>query len=125
MWPVASMGQSGRRAFGLNQAGDLLRVELALFGPRERLGILFGDRLLDQLRPHSASLAHHPNRRIWKAFPSGRRTSKFPHFGTASCWMIRTLILQPNSKAPGSIIPEARLDPLFYGVFCSLKRCGW
>jgi len=42
---------SRETSFDLHQAGDLLRVELALFGSRESLGVLFGDCLLDQIGP--------------------------------------------------------------------------
>jgi len=38
-------------SFDLHQAGDLLRVELALFGSRQSLGLAFGGRLLDQIGP--------------------------------------------------------------------------
>jgi len=44
-------GTIGEASFDLHQAGDLWRVELALFGSRESLGVLFGDRLLDQIGP--------------------------------------------------------------------------
>jgi hypothetical protein len=44
-------GTVGEASFDLHQADDLLRVELGLLCPRESLGILFGDRLLDQIGP--------------------------------------------------------------------------
>jgi len=39
-------GTVGGAGFDLHQTGDLLRVELALFGPGKSLGVLLGGRLL-------------------------------------------------------------------------------
>jgi len=48
-------GTGAGTSFDLHQAGDLLRVELALFRSRESLGVLFGYRLSDQIGPQAAA----------------------------------------------------------------------
>ena len=95
---------SRETSFDLHQAGSLLRVELALFGSREGLGILLSDCLLDQIGPKTAA------REVLKVEVFGRSATRKAHLvGAAArddlCLISRiwAVIFMSRQRAEGKV----------------------
>jgi hypothetical protein len=82
-------GRKATRAQGKdNQRSRLLRIQRVLFRPARNSAAAPCGSSINQIRPHPAT-RHVIKIEVLRGPPSGKRTSKLPHRGTASCLMMR------------------------------------